>query len=195
MPGLPIVSRLATLAIPAMLALIAFAAGPAMAQPKQPSVETLMYHMTQDHDVTKARKQYGSAVQAAMLYSQCPTQYRVDDDKRARANKVLGEADRALRVAFSVAHQKLTNKLPANATNQAITHYIADLQKKEAVSTGLVIKSQKNGCTQASLKRVDKFYEAKYAYELQQQAAQAAAEEKRRQVAPEVVESKETKSH
>lgn len=195
MPGLPITGRFATLAIPAVLALMALAAGPAMAQPKPPSVETLMYHMTQDRNVTKARKAYESAVQAAMLYHECPAEYRVDEAKKARADKVLFDTGRALQTAFTAAHQKLTAKLPADATMAAITKYMADLQHTEAYNVGLLIKNHKGGCLQSNLKRIDKFYEAQYALELQQQATEAAAEEKRRLETPAVIESHEPTIH
>lgn len=195
MLGLPISGRLATLAIPAMLAFAALAAGPALAQQKPPSVETLMYHMTDDRDVTKARKAYESAVQAAMLYHECPEEYRVDEEKKARADKVLFDAGRALQNNFTAAHQRLTTKLPADATITAINDYIAKLQQKEALNIGTIIKTSKAGCAQPNLKRIDKFYEAKYAYELQQQAAAAAAEEKRLQEVPAANESQETESH
>lgn len=196
MLGLPIAGRLATLAIPAMLALIALAAGPALAQvAQQPSVETLMYHMNGDRGVKKARKAYIPAVHAAMLYSQCPEEYRVDDAKKARFNAELAEEDHNLRTAFSAAHQTLTGKLPSDAVNKAITETIATLQHDEALKIGTLINNHKKGCSQSAMKQVDNYYEGKYAYELQQQAAQAAAEEKRRLEVPAVIESQETKSH
>ena len=195
MPGLPINGRFATLAIPAVLALLALAAGPAMAQPKPPSVETIMYHMTHHRDVIKARKSYESAVQASMLYHMCAAEYGVDAAKKARSDQTLAGADRALRQAFTASHQLLTGKLPADKTIAAVGEYIAKLQHKEAFNVGTLVKNQKKGCMEANLRRVDKFYEAKYAYELQLQAAQAAAEEKRRLEAPAVIESPETKNH
>lgn len=197
MPGLPIVSRLATLAVPAALVLMALAAGPVMAQnqPAQPSVETLMHHMNKDHGVAKARKAYIPAVHAAMLYSQCPKEYNVNEDKHARFNAELAKQDKSLRLAYSAAHQLLTGKLPGDAVNTAISNTIAELQKKEALEIGELIQSHPRGCTQSAMQRLDKFYEEKYAYELQQQAAEATAEEKRRQEVPAIIESQETERH
>ena len=197
MPRLPVTGRLATLAIPAVLALMALAAGPAMAQqpanPPQPTVETLMYHMTtNDRDVNRARKNYASAVDAAMLYSLCAADYRVDEAKKDRFNDELAKEDRTLRAAFVAAHQKLTNKLPSDATNAAIDTYIKDFQTKQATDLGTQIRATPDGCTKSAMKRIDKFYEDKYAYELQLKAAAEAEEEKRRQQAPAVATETET---
>lgn len=196
MPGLPIAGRFATLAIPAVLALIALAAGPAMAQATpQPSAETLMYHMNKYKDVYKARKAYIPAVQAAMLYTLCPEFYRVDDAKKARFNAELAKQDRAMRAAYVTAHQSLTNKLPSDAVNAAVNTTLAQLQHDEAFKTGTQIKNHKKGCHQSAMKQIDNFYEAQYAYELQLQAAAAAAEEKRRLEVPAVNKSQETTRH
>lgn len=192
MPRLPIAGRLVSVAIPAALVLMALAAGPAMAQPvPQPDVETLMYNMDYGKGVQKARKAYVSAVNAAMLYSLCPTEYHVDDAKKARFNAELQKEDRALRAAYTAAHQNLTLKLPGEAVLKAIGETIAKLQHDEAVKTGTLIKNHPKGCQQAAMKQVDKYYEGKYAFELQKQAAEAAAEEKRRQQVPALNEPKE----
>lgn len=196
MLGVPIGSRLATLAIPAMLALVALAAGPVMAQTTgQPSVETLMHYMLKDHAVTKPRKTYRPAVQAAMLYTQCPEEYAVNEDKKVRYNTELANEDRKLRNGFNTAHQTLTGKLPGSAVLKAVDDYIKKLQHDEALQIGLLLKSHKKGCKQAAMVNLDKYYEDKYAYELQQQAAAAAAEEKRRMEVPAVNESQETENN
>lgn len=188
--------RLATLAIPAALVLMALAAGPAMAQAtQQPSVETLMYHMNDNRGVNKARKAYVPAVHAAMLYTQCPEEYRVDEAKHDRFNAELAKEDRNLRAAYSAAHQSLTGKLPGDAVLKAVDDTIATLQHDEALKIGTLIQTNSKGCKQSLMRQIDKFYEEKYAFELKQQAAEAAAEEKRRQEVPAVNEPQETTRH
>ena len=152
----------------------------------QPSVETLMYYMTEDRDVGKARKLYRSSVQTAMLYSQCAAEYKVDDAKRTTMDRVLYGDEMKLRKAFEIAHQKLTYKLPNDAVLNAVNQYIVDYRNNEAIELGTFIKSRKAGCRQTTLERLDAAYQERQAIEAHTAAQATAAEEKRRQEAPAV---------
>ncbi len=191
MPGLPV--TIASAIARGMLLATMLAAPAALAQEptSQPSVETLMYHMTSDKDVAKARRLYRSSVDTAMLYSQCPTEYKVDDAKRQHMDRVLYEDELKLRQALTAAHQLLTFKLPGQGVLAAVDKYIADFRNNEAIELGTLINSRKGGCNQATLERLDKAYEERRAMEAHL-AAQAAAEaEKRRQQVPAVNEQPE----
>lgn len=188
MPRLPIVGRCGHLT--GML-LAATLAAPVLAeQPmtSQPSVETLMYHMTNDQDVGKARRLYRSSVDTAMLYSQCPAEYKVDEVKKKYMDRVLYEDELKLRKAFTDAHQTLMYKLPSDKVLAAIDKYIVDFRNAEALELGTLIKTRKGGCSQATLRHLDNAYEQRRLIEAQTAAKAAADEEKRRQEAPALVE-------
>lgn len=192
MPRLPIIGRCGQV-LPVLLAIALTAPASATAQPtpNQPSVETLMYHMTDHSDVQKARRMYRSSVQTAMLYSQCPAEYKVTDEKRQSMDRMLYRDELTLRKAFELAHQQLTTKLPGEGVNKAVDTYIADYRNDEALELGKLIKLRKAGCKQTALERLDNAYLERQFMEAHAAAQAAAAEEKRRQEAPAVVESEQ----
>lgn len=188
MPRLPIVSRCGYLTL--MLLAVTLAAPVLAAEPttSQPSVETLMYHLTNSATVVKARKLYQSSVDAAMLYSQCPAEYQVDANKRASMDRMLYADELALRNAFTTSHQKWMYKLPSDKVLAAIDHYVVKLRNDEAVKLGALIDRAKSRCNQSFLKRLDKAYEQRRQIETQAAAQAAADEEKRRQEVPVMVQ-------
>lgn len=173
MLGLPVASVRPHTPIVLLACMLAATAALAQGTSMQPSVETLMYHMTNNRDVGHARKLYRSSVDTAMLYSQCAAEYNVDEAKRRHMDIVLYQDEQALRKALTVAHQELMFKLPSDAVLKAVDQYIADFRTTEAVELGQLIANRKGGCRQATFERLDAAYEQRRAMEEKQREDQS----------------------